>query len=77
MSMVTSATSSPRCFETDSACASWLPASKSHFPPSMSEVVVSPLQPRFSTASSDPSPASRPAVSAGYAVSRSSVPPGW
>jgi hypothetical protein len=34
-----------RSANTASACSSWLPSSKVHLPPSMSEVVVSPLHP--------------------------------
>ena len=64
MSIVTSATSS-RPFSSFSACSSWLPAAKSHFPPLTSEVVVSPLQPRFSRVSSSPAADSRVAVRAG------------
>ena len=75
MSMVTNAAFPP--LSSFSACSSWLPAAKSHLPPLTSEVVVSPLQPRFSSFSSPPFAPSRAAVRAGYAVSRSSAPPGW
>ena len=64
MSIVTSETSS-LAFSSFSAWSSWLPAAKSHLPPLTSEVVVSPLQPRFSRLRSGPPAASRVAVSAG------------
>ena len=53
MSIVTSETSAPSSSSV-SACSSWLPAAKSHLPPLRSDVVVSPLHPRFSTVSSAP-----------------------
>ena len=77
MSMVTSRTFPAFSSSHASAWSSWLPSSKVHFPPSRRVPVVSPLHPRFSTVSSGPPRPSRLAVSAGYAVSRSSAPPGW